>query len=212
MGDDDWPAAFAGIIGCERCTLVHDRNLLRDAYENVPQPGWVGAAYATKRVLLIGQNPGTPKTLADADRPYTAALRALRDEPSRSEYEQLRAVLRDFIPTWPVHGSYFPLAECGLRLDEIAYFNLVRCRTMHDRAPNARLVEACSSHLRQWLVQLAPRVVVFIGKWAWERGRPAVEAAGIPCAYMNRQRSLASEARAANRQEVIRLVTSLATT
>lgn len=61
-------------------------------------------------------------------------------------------------------------------------------------------------HFARWLHVLSPRVVVFIGKWAAERGAGIVSAAGVPHTFMNRQRSLASVERSANRAAVISLV------
>jgi len=203
----NWPSEFFAIVGCDACTPAHDRNLLRDQGENIPQPGYVGEQYWTKRVLLVGQNPGTPKTLSAEDLPYTAALRRLREQPSNENFDSVSEVLRKFIPRWPVHGNYFPLAECDLSLEEIAYCNVVRCRTRADRPPGVRLVENCrSKHFRRWLSILQPRVVVFIGKWASDQAAAEVAALDIPHAFMNRMRSLSSEERVANRAAVVRLV------
>jgi hypothetical protein len=125
--------------------LVTRAALLRDEGENIPQPGYVGIRYWTKRVLLVGQNPAVPpEPLAAEDRPYTNALRTVRNAPTPESYDQLHSILRDFIPRWPVHGSYFPLTECGLDLDEIAYCNLVRCRTVSNRTPPAQVATACT--------------------------------------------------------------------
>lgn len=168
----NWHIEFANIINCSRCSVTTDGNLLRDSDENVPQPGYIGKNYNTARVLLVGQNPGTPKSLDKKDLSYTAALRALRDEPTSERYAQLTAVLDAFIPQWPVHGHYFPISECGLTLQDIAYCNIVRCRTRKDKVPNTRIAEQCvNEHFARWLRILAPRVVVFIGKWASKRGQ-----------------------------------------
>jgi uracil-DNA glycosylase len=201
---------FAQVISCSRCSSVTDRHLLRDEVENVPQPGYVGSNYLHRRVLLVGQNPGTPKSLSAQDRPYTAALRALRDEPSSSRYDDLEKVLKHFIPQWPVHGNYFPLAECGLTLSDIAYCNVVRCRTSGDKKPGRTTTEQCvAAHFTPWLRLLAPRVIVFIGKWAADHVSGIVSQAGIPSAFMNRQRSLSYQERATNRAEVVALVQSV---
>jgi hypothetical protein len=127
------------------CWASDARALLRDEGENIPQPGYVGIRYWTKRVLLVGQNPAVPpERLAAEDRPYTNALRTVRNAPTPESYDQLHSILRDFIPRWPVHGSYFPLTECGLDLDEIAYCDLVRCRTVSNRTPPAQVATACT--------------------------------------------------------------------
>ncbi len=204
----EWHSEFARVISCKRCTSGTDRNLLRDDGENVPQPGYIGPHYDKSRVLLVGQNPGMPfKHLIAPDRPYTAALRALRDAPTPQQYSQLSAVLKDFIPAWPVHGNYFPLEESGLSLEDIGYFNIVRCRTLNNRLPGKRLTSECvDKHFVRWLSLLAPNVVVFIGKWAWEQGKSPVESGEIPCAFVNRQRSLSQLERTANRDKVAALV------
>ena len=202
-----WHTEFARVVACTKCTEATDRNLLRDAAENVPQPGYVGAGYWKARVLLVGQNPGTPKAREAKDRPYTAALRVLRDEPTPERYSELVMVLREFIPRWPITNNYFPLAECDLSLEDIAYCNVIRCRTADDKKPTDDLAGQCvKEHFVRWLRNLAPNVVVFIGKWACEQGRREVASLNIPCSYMNRQRSLSSADRSANRAEVTALV------
>ena len=203
----NWHIEFARIINCAGCSVTIDHNLLRDSDENIPQPGYIGTNYDTTRVLLVGQNPGTPKSLAEKDRPYTAALRALRDEPTPTRYLRLTEVLDKFIPEWPVHGKYFPLSECGLSLQDIAYCNIVRCRTRGDKAPNIKMTEKCANnHFSRWLRILSPRVVVFIGKWASARGASTISATNIPHTFINRQRSLSTAERVANRAAVVSLV------
>lgn len=198
---------FARVISCTLCTQATDKKLLRDDGENVPQPGYIGPQDRKARVLLVGQNPGTPKSLAIQDLPYTAALRTLRDEPTPQRYKELGTVLRAFIPQWHVHGNYFPLVESGLSLEDIAYCNIVRCRTSGDGTPGELLTKQClNEHFVRWLNLLTPKVVVFIGKWAWRQGNSSVGAKGIPSAFMNRQRSLSPTARAENLAQVVALV------
>jgi len=85
----NWAVEFAKIIACQACDSHTDRNLLRDADENVPQPGYIGSNYWSHRVLFIGKNPGTPKSLADPDKPHTRALRQLMDDPNQGNYQAL---------------------------------------------------------------------------------------------------------------------------
>ena len=94
-----WVSEFAKVVACTKCTRWTATQLLRDDEENVPQPGYIGARYANTRVMLVGQNPGVPNilALAVADRPYTQALRDLRDLPSEENYANLQNVLRKFI-------------------------------------------------------------------------------------------------------------------
>src|SRR5205823_2298444 len=154
----------------------------RDTGENVPQPGFVGADYLRKRVLLVGQNPGFPNaTLIDRDLIYTGALRRVRDDGSPENWAKLQEVLLEFVPDWPVQRNYFPLEESGLALTEIAYCNIVRCRTLGDAKPSAKMQSECAdNHFARWLDLLEPRAIVFIGKWAHDRGSPYARERQIP--------------------------------
>lgn len=120
--------------------------------------------------------------------------------------DELGRVLLEFVPDWPVSGNYFPLAECGLHLNDIAYFNVVRCRTVNNSVPSANLVRNCLEHFDRWLDLLQPRVVVFIGKWAHDIAAEKAIRRGIPVTFMNRMRSLSAGERNANRQSVVDLV------
>ncbi len=202
---------FADVTRCTQCDSSTFGRLLRDEGESIPQPGYVGKRYEQKRVLLVGQNPGRPNpskpNLVARDRAYTALLRKHAEAQSPESFLALIAELEDFIPDWPVHGSYFPLEECGLHLDEIAYTNIVRCRTQGDAAPGQRLVANCSrSHLWPFVELLEPVVVIFIGKWASDQFAQTLQSKGIPSAYMNRMRSLSTEEREENRRSVSELV------
>lgn len=203
-----WPLEFAKIISCTKCNAATCPKLLRDEQENVPQPGYIGHRYPTTKLLLVGQNPGVDTIgLGARDRVYTAALREVARSPSAATYQSLTSVLDDFVPSWPVHGNYFPLRECGLTLQDIAYCNAVRCRTVGNATPSARQTENCiNTHFQHWLEVLKPRVVIFIGKWASDRCRLITEGLKIPSTFMNRQRSLSGFARVRNRQEVVAMV------
>jgi hypothetical protein len=199
---------LARVVSCEACEQGRNPVLLRDAAENLPQPGFIGASYESERVVLVGQNPGIrrPRT-ASLDEKYVAALRQVHDSPTDISYARLLQVAADFIPYWPLHQRHFPLKECGLSLNQIAYMNIVRCRTTDNRAPTQPLVRTCLRlHFERWLDFLSPRVVVFLGKWAFDRGRAVVERRGIPTDFVNRNRSLNRLERSENRERVASLV------
>lgn len=203
-----WPVEFARVIACIHCTTSQCPKLLRDELENIPQPGYIGSGYGKTRLLLVGQNPGVGTVgLAARDRLYTAALREVVRSPSLPAYQSLCAVMDEFVPSWPVHGNYFPLLECGLTLQDIAYCNTVRCRTANNALPSGRQARNCiDRHFRHWLELLEPRAVVFIGKWASDNCSAITEKQGIPSAFMNRQRSLPGFERDRNRREVVAMV------
>jgi hypothetical protein len=208
MNAIDWATEFARVVSCTRCDKITCKKILRDTQENVPQPGFVGTRFSETRILLAGQNPGFPNVrLVAEDRKYTAALRRLRDQTSIESFDQLQVVLQKFVPSWPVHGNYFPLRESGLVLDEIAYCNIVRCRTEGNAPPSLRMASECSeNHFTRWLDLLKPRAIVFIGKWAHDRGSRFACERRIPCDFMNRERSLSSTNRLENRQRVAAFV------
>ncbi len=197
---------YARVVSCEACSAVG--KLLRDSGENVPQPGFVGRRYGETGVFLVGQNPGVPTVgLAARDKAYTAALRSLRDNQTKQSLLGALGVMRDFVPSWPISGSYFPLEECGMTLDDIAYCNVVRCRTVSNSPPPTSVADRCGSlHFQAWLDALQPSVVVFVGKWARDRVGHMVQAKGIPADFMNRARDLSSQARMENRDRVAKLV------
>jgi len=200
---------FCAVISCTMCDQWTSKKLLRDSAENVAQPGWVGRNYSQRRVLLVGQNPGIPPTHMQArDALYTAALRQLESTGSKEDYEKLHQVLQQFVPEWPVQRNYFPLEESRLGLEDIAYCNVVRCRTEGNATPSNSLVENCFEHFDSFVRTIEPKVVVFIGKWAFERA--AHRLGGIPCAFMNRLRSLSAVERRENRNTVAELVRSMA--
>jgi len=203
----DWATEFATIISCARCDKSTCMKILRDSTENVPQPGFIGTGFQEKRILIVGQNPGIPNDrLAPNDRNYTRSLRRLRDQKTEESWTQLQNELMEFVPSWPVHGSYFPLQESGLSLHDIAYCNIVRCRTEGNAQPSARMSSGCAHHFTRWLDLLKPRAVVFIGKWAHDHGAHFVHERQIPFDFMNRERSLSSAGRIYNRQRVVAFI------
>jgi uracil-DNA glycosylase len=211
----DCPREFADVIACTACDIATDKHLLRDASENVPQPGYIGPSYAKTRLLLIGQNPAlAPATLMERDRSYTAALRTLREAPTQENYDHLQTILPSYIRDWPIYDQYFSLSDIGFDLTEIAYFNLVRCRTSKTKKhrttnaqPNKRLASQCrATHCERWLDLLGPRVVVFIGLWAQRQVGATCKEKAIPHIAINRRRSLSRKDRAKNRQAVAAFV------
>jgi uracil-DNA glycosylase len=199
---------FSQIVACESCTSRQFPNLQRDYLENVPQPGYIGMKYSETGVMLAGQNPGVcPERFARADARYTAALRKLRDRPCAENFQELRLILDDFVPTWPIHGTHFPLRESNLSLDQIAYCNVIRCRTRDNSKPSELMAKICiETHFEHWLDMLNPKIVVFLGKWAHDQALSMLVRKRIPTGFINRMRSLNSAQRAANRREIVDLI------
>lgn len=199
-------AGFSNVVGCERCSL---NDVHRDTFFNLPQPGFIGKNYAKHRLVLIGQNPGaSPERFADKDKLYADLLLKLRKEQSSAAYSTLYAFLLDFMEKWQV-TKYFPIDECNLGLEDIAYFNLVRCRTRNNAAPSRNVTQSCMQHSLNWIEMLSPRVVVCIGKHSYDRISYELEKRGIPCCFTNRIRSLDNSARQIDRNNAATFVNNI---
>ena len=78
---------FCRVLECDRCS---HSIVLRDSFENIPQPGYIGRNYEKYRILLIGQNPGVcPPSMKNKDFVYMEALKNLwinKDKSSMINY------------------------------------------------------------------------------------------------------------------------------
>jgi len=190
-----------------RCTACPTLVVRRDAFEDVPQPGFVGARYAASRVLVVGQNPGQPTPALDQqDRVYTTLLRGLRDDPSQESLQTYQRYAIQFAAEFPILRKYPVISACGLDLDDIAYCNLVRCRS-RERGHTVAVARTCAMrHFARWLDALEPRFVVFIGKWPWEQGQGELGKRRIPSAFINCRQGLSKSEIQADVDRVGRLV------
>jgi hypothetical protein len=203
----DTATEFVRVISCIACTSRTSTKLLRDSHENVPQPGFIGQRYAQTGLVLAGQNPGvSPPRLAQQDAEYMRALRKFQVNATPQVMSEFMQVLHEFVPHWPIHGRYFPLNECGLKLDDIAYFNVVRCRTVNNSAPGKGMVVNCLEHFDRWVDLLNPKLLIFLGKWAFDAASHIPFQREIPCDFINRDRSLSFVKRAQDRARVVALV------
>ena len=199
---------FARVVKCDVCARSSFPKLLRDDSFNVPQPGYIGANYSNTRVLLVGQNPGTSDDYYyNYDVELANALVAVTDDSNAQTMAEVKNILDRIIPTWNIFRTYFPLTECGLKLNDIAYINVVRCRTEGNATPGVQITRTCiSSHFIRWLDWLEPRVVVCLGKWAYDKIAYELEVRGISKTFINRNRSWTNYERHRNRREVATLV------
>ena len=199
---------FARVIKCDVCFRNSYPKLLRDDSFNLPQPGYIGTNYKNTRVLLVGQNPGISHDYSnDSDEGFANALIAVKKDKNAQAVNKVRNILDRIMPTWDIFKTYFPLADCGLRLDDIAYTNVVRCRTEENAKPGVRISRICiSKHFIPWL---EPRFVLFMGKWAHDEISYELEDRGIPYAFINRDRSLSNSERRRNRTDAAERVRNI---
>ena len=197
---------FAKVVLCEECDPNQVPNLLRNETFDVPQPGYIGRDYEKKRVLLVGQNPGkSPPQRKKQDEKYAEYLKGVAQEPNEANMKILHDFLFGDIQTWDV-WNYFPLKEANLQFGDIAYLNLVRCRTNCNSPPTAGLWRVCRrEHFEPWLDWLKPNVVVCIGKWSHDRVKDSL-ARGIPHDFVQRRTSSIEHRN--NLERVARLIKS----
>ena len=190
---------FARVISCDYCSRAGFPKLLRDDYINLPQPGYIGSNYRNTRGLLVGQNPAVDNEPEHAD-----AFTALRENPSSSSLRKLKAVQDRLMPGWRFIGG-FPFDRCGLRLNDVAFTNVVRCR-VEVTPPGKGITKACiDNHLVRWLDWLEPRVVVCIGKWAHDQIGYLVQTRDIRSGFLNQKWNLSG----AEREQAVKAVVAL---
>jgi len=200
-------AEFRRIYSCIECTSRTSTKLLRDSHDNLPQPGFIGQNYTQTGLILAGQNPGVcPPGLASEDAEYFRTLRKLRDKETPQVMSELMQVLHAFMHKWPIWRTYFPLKECGLELDDIAYFNVIRCRTIKNSAPGKGMIVNCLEHFERWVDLLHPKGIIFLGKRAFEIAGHIPRQRRILYDFINRKRSLSSTERTQNRARIVALV------
>jgi DNA polymerase len=64
------------------------------------------------------------------------------------------------------------LAEIGLRRQDVYITNVVKCRPPGNRDPLPSEIEACNPYLDAQIEMIAPRVVVMLGKYSFNRFFP----------------------------------------
>ena len=148
---------FAQVVSCDYCARRNYPKLLRDDSFNLPQPGYIGSNYGKYRVLLVGQNPGvSPLRFQAQDRELAANLSAVRDGRDAGSMARLKSSLDGTLPTWPVFTNHFPLAECGLQLDDIAYINVFGVEQLTTQLRARTLAKTCIDNHPHSVAGLAP--------------------------------------------------------
>jgi len=107
-------------------------------HDRLPQPGYVGVRYRPGGILLLGQNPGNDpigKGESAEDLQQYALLHRLKDAPAAAAVarELMAALAVNVMPTWPIIRNVVQplLTKLGIGLDDIAYTNLVKFRTIN---------------------------------------------------------------------------------
>jgi N-acetylglutamate synthase-like GNAT family acetyltransferase len=73
----------------------------------------------------------------------------------------------------------------ALTLDDVAYFNILKCKTKENRTPSAALYQTCAQQTtRRQLEVLAPGFVLCFGKAVFDQVEAITAALRIPCNWI----------------------------
>jgi hypothetical protein len=169
----DHAEAFAGTVGS-----AIDRS---HGHDRLPQPGFVGSRYKPQGTLILGQNPGNDaigKGESTADLHQYEILRRLRDavdtEAAVAASQALMAALGlTVMPTWLIVQNVVRplLAALHLVLDDIAYINLVKFRTLDSSFPS-RIYDRSWAETSKQICLLEPSVIIALGIGTYDEFKP----------------------------------------
>lgn len=139
----------------------------------LPQFGYVGKNYGTRRILLLAINPGNgPRRERSAgDRVAMPALFRFATERTPESFEAAQAAYRSVCEGWAVWGRQCQelLDAGGVDTDEIAFTNALPWRTKsQSRFAKAVARQAAELYAKSITQELEPRIIIAVGKRAAE--------------------------------------------
>ncbi len=143
--------------------------------ERWPQPGFVGSRYfdSSLRVVVMGQNPrasNTPRA-SDGDKELFRLIKQHTESRTIKSLNTLFTMMQKFMLGIEYKPAWKPITAVRnhlyLRLDDIAYLNLIPLATYDDRIVPA-FKEAFDLATKKQLKLLDPVRIVVYGKGAYE--------------------------------------------
>ena len=140
-----------------------------------PQPGFIGERYFKlpkhERVVVIGQNPGVPSDPADLadDKEMFRLIRRHSRKRSSESLDELFSTMREFmLGTRSGRREWGPIRDVrqyiGLKLENIAYLNLVPLCTLDNKFNLKTLQEPYRRSTKLQIKLLKPDKILFYGK------------------------------------------------
>lgn len=142
-----------------------------------PQPGFIGKRYFKlpkhRRIVVIGQNPGVPSDLSNIadDREMFRLIKRHSRERSSESIDDLFSTMRGFmLGLRDGRQAWGPIEDVqdyiGLKLDNIAYLNLIPLCTKKDVNFDGlqTLKEPYRLSTRRQIRRLKPDKILFFGK------------------------------------------------
>jgi len=146
----------------------------RNGYTRLPLPGYIGKHYSKSRVVFLGTNPGPGKGANgrfDRDEPlFKTLLPQLMKRPVVDHFVALNDYLATAMPTWDIFRNIdFPICF-GLKIEELAYSNVLLANTPDGVRPHevddGLFKFSIDCFLAEWLEVADPRLIVVLGKKA----------------------------------------------
>ena len=141
--------------------------------ERWPQPGFIGKEYfdSPNRVVVIGQNPGVPNNRRglEDDQVMFDKIRSHSLERSPESLNALFSMMREFmLGTRYGRREWGPIRDVreyiDLKLDDIAYLNLVPLCTKGNKFNFKTLQEPYKNSTKLQIQLLKPEKILFYGK------------------------------------------------
>lgn len=146
----------------------------RNAFDTLPQPGFVGSGYRHNGLLLLGKNPGNDRgekmSVGDSEQFKLITNFRNADMSGRAQcFQTLTAQLETSVmPKWMITRKVVMpiLSALSLNLNQVAYINLVKFHTQTTSLHKSLFARSWQSVENQ-LVQLSPSVIVVLGRSTW---------------------------------------------
>jgi len=167
-------AGRAAFFGDGDADLPINRSALLRQDDLTPQFGFVGRAYTSTRVLLLGINPGNGRetiTRSATDERMMPTLIRFAQDPSPANFTVAQGAYQAECATWHIWRRHCAeITGAGkLSLNDIAYSNSLPWRTGSESNFDDSVAErAATLYAHPLIDELEPSVVICIGKRAAE--------------------------------------------
>jgi len=140
-------------------------------FDQLAQPGYVGAEYSG-RVVFVSMNPGNGDGgLSADDQKQYPALIGLRDAAPNElvlAFQQLNTILAEITPHWRIYKQLVApiLSRANIPVSQIAWLTLLQWRTK-PKVGLRPLYDRCwSAHTKAQIDLLKPEMTILLGKGA----------------------------------------------
>lgn len=194
MAADNILNGFINVITCKKCREDKIASILNDNDMNIPQPGFVGKNYFKRRILFLDRNPGPPPiengSYSEREIKYMKCLREIgRRDEANTNHEDIRSAFQNYFTNHHIYKRVFK--DTNLSLDDVAIFNIVKCRTLDNRQPSNKAFENCKElHFEKWIKILNPKKAVYFGKVPYDKTLVEIAKYNLKSEFLNRERKL----------------------